>query len=164
MTARKHLKRRVRARSAKTGESYAAALRHVRHHEEVAVSAGNTEVNTETEAVIASCSFCAKDDRQVRKLVAGPGVYICDECIGLCQLIIAEEMAPEDSTRRRQAFVGRSVDELLAALPGLARTAALVESDLARWVRRLRELGTGWDRIAVALSRSEDEVRNRFGT
>ena len=38
------------------------------------------------------CSFCGKTQDQVRKLVAGPGVYICDECIGLCGHIIDEEM------------------------------------------------------------------------
>lgn len=38
------------------------------------------------------CSFCGKSQRQVRKLIAGPGVYICDECIELCNDIIAEEL------------------------------------------------------------------------
>ncbi len=38
------------------------------------------------------CSFCGKSQEQVRKLIAGPGVYICDECIHLCQEIIEEEM------------------------------------------------------------------------
>ena len=38
------------------------------------------------------CSFCGKSQEQVRKLNAGQGVYICDECINLCQEIIEEEM------------------------------------------------------------------------
>ena len=38
-----------------------------------------------------SCSFCGKGQREVRKLIAGPTVYICDECIRLCNDIIAEE-------------------------------------------------------------------------
>lgn len=38
------------------------------------------------------CSFCGKSQDQVRKLVAGPGVYICDECIELCNEIIEEEL------------------------------------------------------------------------
>lgn len=41
------------------------------------------------------CSFCGKPQEQVRKLVAGPGVYICDECIELCNEIIEEEFAEE---------------------------------------------------------------------
>ena len=41
------------------------------------------------------CSFCGKTQEQVRKLVAGPGVYICDECIELCNEIIAEEFSDD---------------------------------------------------------------------
>jgi hypothetical protein len=37
------------------------------------------------------CSFCARDQSQVEKLIAGPGVYICDECIELCNEILEEE-------------------------------------------------------------------------
>ena len=40
------------------------------------------------------CSFCAKPQDQVRRLIAGPNVFICDECIELCQDIIDEEMLP----------------------------------------------------------------------
>src|SRR5437762_12071919 len=40
------------------------------------------------------CSFCGKSQRQVKKLIAGPGVYICDECIDLCTEIIDEELTP----------------------------------------------------------------------
>ena len=43
-----------------------------------------------------SCSFCGKSQREVRKLIAGPTVYICDECIKLCNDIIAEENERED--------------------------------------------------------------------
>ena len=39
------------------------------------------------------CSFCGKTQKQVKKLIAGPGVYICDECIDLCNEIIEEELA-----------------------------------------------------------------------
>jgi len=43
-----------------------------------------------------SCSFCGKGQREVKKLIAGPGVYICDECIGLCNDIIAEEVEKDE--------------------------------------------------------------------
>ena len=42
-----------------------------------------------------SCSFCGKDRDQVRKLIAGPTCFICDECIDLCNDIIAEEQDKE---------------------------------------------------------------------
>ncbi|HEX6233469.1 MAG TPA: ATP-dependent Clp protease ATP-binding subunit ClpX [Jiangellaceae bacterium] len=47
------------------------------------------------------CSFCGKSQKQVKKLIAGPGVYICDECIDLCNEIIEEELndTPESSLR-----------------------------------------------------------------
>ncbi len=47
------------------------------------------------------CSFCGKDQREVRKLIAGPTVYICDECIELCNDIIAEDY--EQSTQNRKS-------------------------------------------------------------
>src|ERR687884_2141366 len=43
------------------------------------------------------CSFCGKSQRQVKKLIAGPGVYICDECIDLCNEIIDEELTAPSS-------------------------------------------------------------------
>ncbi len=44
------------------------------------------------------CSFCGKSQREVKKLIAGPNVYVCDECIALCNDIIAEEMEKDDFT------------------------------------------------------------------
>ena len=44
-------------------------------------------------ADLLKCSFCGKSQKQVKKLIAGPGVYICDECIELCNEIIEEELA-----------------------------------------------------------------------
>lgn len=55
------------------------------------------------------CSFCGKSQEQVRKLIAGPGVYICDECVDLCNEILDEELFDSSSTvpqsvpRREQA-------------------------------------------------------------
>lgn len=43
------------------------------------------------------CSFCGKSQKQVRKLIAGPGVYICDECIDLCNEIIVEELGKSET-------------------------------------------------------------------
>ena len=45
------------------------------------------------------CSFCGKSQKQVKKLIAGPGVYICDECIDLCNEIIEEELADNDEVK-----------------------------------------------------------------
>ncbi|MCH2108265.1 MAG: AAA family ATPase, partial [Polyangiaceae bacterium] len=45
-----------------------------------------------------SCSFCGKSQKEVKKLIAGPTVYICDECIALCNDIIAEEVEKDEPT------------------------------------------------------------------
>ncbi|HET8931385.1 MAG TPA: ATP-dependent Clp protease ATP-binding subunit ClpX [Acidimicrobiales bacterium] len=56
------------------------------------------------------CSFCGKSQKQVKKLIAGPGVYICDECIDLCNEIIEEELSEgaeisfEDLPKPREIF------------------------------------------------------------
>lgn len=55
------------------------------------------------------CSFCGKSQKEVKKLIAGPGVYICDECIELCNDIIAEEREREESTKV-QLSVPKPVD------------------------------------------------------
>ena len=43
-----------------------------------------------------SCSFCGKSQKDVRKLIAGPSVYVCDECVELCNDIITEEYEKQD--------------------------------------------------------------------
>lgn len=49
------------------------------------------------------CSFCGKSQEQVRKLIAGPGVYICDECVELCNEILDEELLDANATAPQQA-------------------------------------------------------------
>src|SRR5207248_2548424 len=55
------------------------------------------------------CSFCGKSQKQVKKLIAGPGVYICDECIDLCNEIIEEELS-------ETWYVGEDVENILLKL------------------------------------------------
>lgn len=59
------------------------------------------------------CSFCGKLQNQVKKLVAGPGVYICDECIELCNEIIEEELSEELGNELRQIPTPREIKEIL---------------------------------------------------
>jgi len=53
------------------------------------------------------CSFCGKSQDQVRKLIAGPGVYICDECIDLCNEILDEELVDSQGNRGQAADTSR---------------------------------------------------------
>jgi ATP-dependent Clp protease ATP-binding subunit ClpX len=62
------------------------------------------------------CSFCGKSQSEVKKLIAGPGVYICDECIELCNDIIAEEYEKEETRQARLAIpepaaIKKQIDE-----------------------------------------------------
>jgi len=64
------------------------------------------------------CSFCTKSQNEVRKLVAGPKVYICDECIELCNDILAEEREEES-----RETADKSRDDAGARLAGAAPCA-----------------------------------------
>jgi ATP-dependent Clp protease ATP-binding subunit ClpX len=70
--------------------------------------AGTTESNDQL-----LCSFCGKSQRQVKKLIAGPGVYICDECIDLCNEIIDEELAGPAVLNLDELPKPRDINEIL---------------------------------------------------
>jgi ATP-dependent Clp protease ATP-binding subunit ClpX len=59
------------------------------------------------------CSFCGKSQKQVKKLIAGPGVYICDECIDLCNEIIEEELSETSELRLEELPKPREIYEFL---------------------------------------------------
>lgn len=59
------------------------------------------------------CSFCGKLQEQVKKLVAGPGVYICDECIELCNEIIEEELSDDIELELRDILKPKEIKEIL---------------------------------------------------
>jgi ATP-dependent Clp protease ATP-binding subunit ClpX len=62
---------------------------------------------------LVKCSFCGKSQKQVKKLIAGPGVYICDECIDLCNDIIEEELAESSELRFDELPKPREIYEFL---------------------------------------------------
>ncbi|EIV93429.1 ATP-dependent Clp protease ATP-binding subunit ClpX [Frankia sp. QA3] len=59
------------------------------------------------------CSFCGKSQKQVKKLIAGPGVYICDECIDLCNEIIEEELSESSELKWDELPKPREIYEFL---------------------------------------------------
>ncbi|MGN6244025.1 MAG: ATP-dependent Clp protease ATP-binding subunit ClpX [Motilibacteraceae bacterium] len=59
------------------------------------------------------CSFCGKSQKQVKKLIAGPGVYICDECIDLCNEIIEEELSESSDLKWDELPKPREIYEFL---------------------------------------------------
>jgi ClpX C4-type zinc finger len=110
--------------------------------------------------VTPACSFCLKPSTGVRRLVAGPGVFICDECVGLCAQLIDGPPAPVPHLAAWEHAV--SVDEVLEILPRIAAAGAQVEQNLAGWVRRARTLGATWARIGAALGMTRQSAWERF--
>jgi hypothetical protein len=103
------------------------------------------------------CSFCLKDKGAVAKIVAGPGVYICDECVNLCQQIIAGEPAREFTAWNEQ-----SDDELLASMARTQAVIAQVDAAIHDHASVLRGRGVSWTRIGEALGVSKQAAWERF--
>src|ERR1700691_6019584 len=110
--------------------------------------------------LVASCSFCLKPDNEVGKLVAGPGVYICNECVDLCRQIIASPPSrPPEMTSWEEDL---DLDGVLASLPRMAAAGAQVESNLSRFVKRARELGATWAAIGASPGMKRQSAWERF--
>jgi ATP-dependent Clp protease ATP-binding subunit ClpX len=69
--------------------------------------------NTSKDGKILYCSFCGKSQHEVRKLIAGPSVYICDECVELCNDIIREELEEAGSGEREQLPTPKDIHAFL---------------------------------------------------
>ena len=119
---------------------------------------------TATTAIQLRCSFCAKSSSEIAKLIAGPGVYICNECVGLCQDILrAEEQKPSDPGPRLPAWEETMSDEqILDLLPRVAAVGAQTEASLQRLVTTLRERRVTWARIGAALQITRQSAWERF--
>jgi len=135
--------------------------------------------------VIACCSFCLKPNTQVAKLVAGHGVYICNECVALCSEIIQAGLAaaappadagasaspppaaPAGGPAGGQPRVApweqeMSLEEILAALPRVAAAGQQAQEYLTHWVHKARSLGATWARIGAALDMTRQSAWERF--
>ena len=116
-----------------------------------------------------ACSFCRKPPDAVAKLVAGPGVVICNECVGLCTELIAvpsEQPAGEQGTSWKQKVASweqsMSDEDLLQHLPRVAAAAAQVEQQLTAWVRKARSRAITWTRIGESLGMTRQSAWERF--
>jgi ATP-dependent protease Clp ATPase subunit len=117
------------------------------------------------------CSFCSRPDTEVKKLVAGPGVFICDECIGLAQSIVAEytggagvdgSSVAGASSPRLPWWDALDDEQMLTRLPQMLHTARHIEEHLTAWVRELRRRGVTWARIGQALGMTRQSAWERF--
>jgi hypothetical protein len=112
---------------------------------------------TDTQGTTLYCSFCTKDKDSVAKLVAGPGVYICNECIDLCTEILATETTPQINLRRELPD-----DELLASLGRAQKSVPQLDAAMRDYVDLLRARGVSWTRIGAALGVSKQAAWERF--
>ena len=118
-------------------------------------------MTTTEQGVIARCSFCTKPSTEVERLVAGPGVYICDGCVDLCKTII-DESRPGAPVKRFPEWANLSDDEILAHVPRMAATADQVDESLRSWIGELRRRGVTWARIGQALGTTRQSAWERF--
>lgn len=100
-----------------------------------------------------NCSFCGKSQKEVKKLIAGPSVYICDECIALCNDIIAEEVENGDTSSHRLSVpkpseLKRALDEYVIGQDKAKRTLAVAVHN------HYKRIGTRISRDEVELQKS----------
>lgn len=100
------------------------------------------------------CSFCRKDDRKVSKLVGGPNAYICEDCVGLCNRILADESIS------RWAWL--TDGDLLDTLPASCVALEASREALRTQVNLLRERKVSWAAIGGALGISRQAAWDRF--
>lgn len=111
-----------------------------------------------------ACSFCAKPETAIAKLIAGPGIYICNECVERCNQILGSAAdQPADAEPPELTYWQSMTDQqLLDQLPKIAAVAAQVEGSLTIWVRRVRSRGVSWARIGEALDMTRQSAWERF--
>ena len=123
-----------------------------------------SETPAATTAIQVRCSFCAKPSSDVEKVIAGPGVYICNECVGLCNDILRiERQKPAEPETQLPAWDETMTDEqILDLLPRIAAVGAQTEASLQRLVTILRERRVTWVRIGTALQITRQSAWERF--
>jgi hypothetical protein len=115
-------------------------------------------------AIQVRCSFCTKHSSEVARVIGGPGVYICNECVQLCNDILAQELQkPSQPEGQLPAWEESMTDEqLLDLLPRVAAVGAQTEASLQRLVTLLRTRKVTWARIGAALQITRQSAWERF--
>jgi ATP-dependent Clp protease ATP-binding subunit ClpX len=103
------------------------------------------------------CSFCGKSQKQVKKLIAGPGVYICDECIDLCNEIIEEELAEAGEVKLDELPKPAEIHDFLDQyVVGQSQTKRTLSVAVYNHYKRIQagDKGRGADGDGVELAKS----------
>jgi len=107
------------------------------------------------------CSFCGKPNSEVEKVVAGPGVQICNQCVDLAANII-EQARDTHVEPRLPTWESLDDEQMLERIPRVAAVANQVEANLRSWVQELRRRQVTWSRIGAALGISRQSAWERF--
>ena len=102
------------------------------------------------------CSFCGKSDQEVNRLIGGPGVHICDACVGICNKVL--EATPVDF----QSWQAMTDNQLLGALKVAEATVDATRAVLQVQIEELRRREISWDTIGQALGISRQAAWERF--
>jgi hypothetical protein len=127
------------------------------------------------------CGFCGKSEGEVGRLVAGPGVFICDRCVGLCVAVIEADGDSGDDPDRasKQTKKGASAraktskpdfqnmsrqteDDLLARMARVHKSRQYVDAAVGRFVHELRDRQVPWARIGQALGMTRQSAWERY--
>ena len=113
------------------------------------------------------CSFCGKAQTEVKTLIAGPGVFICDECVQLSQEIIAKKAENQEAAKQgaMDALLpdNAPTETLLKSLAGHNGAFARIDAGMQDIVDILREREVSWATIGQALAVSRQAAWKRFG-
>lgn len=112
---------------------------------------------------LARCSFCGKPNTEVGKLVAGAGVYICNECVALAVSIIDGSFG-SPAGPHTPVWESLADDEMLSHIPRVSAHIDQAEADLRSWVQELRRRGVTWIRIGEALGITRQSAWERFSS
>jgi ClpX C4-type zinc finger len=107
------------------------------------------------------CTFCGSAAAEVTKLIAGPGVYICDGCVSKCNQILAE---PSGSPTRLREWRQMTTEELLGYLPGVAAVSDQADASLHHLVAELHSRGISWAQVGTALGVTRQSAWERFAS
>ena len=113
------------------------------------------------------CSFCGKAQTEVKLLIAGPGVFICNECAELCQSIIAEKAATATQSPQDVPSAllpdNAPTETLLKTLSGYNGAFESIDAGMQDIVDILREREVSWATIGQTLAVSRQAAWKRFG-
>jgi hypothetical protein len=110
------------------------------------------------------CSYCGKSQIEVKTLIAGPGVFICDECVQLCQAIIDKKQEPATGEVPNPLLPDNAPTEtLLKSLAGHNGAFERIDAGMQDIVDILRGRRVSWATIGQALAVSRQAAWKRFG-